>query len=74
MLNDEIMETTEENYDVEEIRKAEEWFESSRYGKGRIAGFVTMLMVDYAKYYHSEQLRQINEAEIQAIKEADGIE
>jgi hypothetical protein len=46
---------TEEDYDVQEIRKAEAWFESSRYGKGRIAGFVTILMVDYAKHYHEEQ-------------------
>jgi len=37
-----------------EIRKAEDWFYASEYGKGRIAGFVPMLMVDYAKHCSSQ--------------------
>lgn len=41
--------------ELEEIRDAEKWFNNSEYGKGRIAGFVTHLMVDYAKYYHKAQ-------------------
>jgi len=45
---------------LNEIRNAEEWFKNSEYGKGRIAGFVTQLMVDYAKHYHKIQPKKNN--------------
>ena len=43
--------------DFTEFDKAEEWFNNSEHGKGRIAGFVPILMVEYAKYFHEEKLK-----------------
>lgn len=54
-----------------EIREAEEWFNNSEYGKGRIAGFVTHLMVDYAKHYHKAHQSQLKPQEGEWINVKD---
>jgi hypothetical protein len=41
--------------DFTEQDKAEEWFNNSEHGKGRIAGFVPILMAEYAEYYHQSK-------------------
>ena len=45
--------------DFTEHDKAEEWFNNSEYGKGRIAGFVPLLMADYAEYYHQNKVKTL---------------
>ena len=47
--------------DLIEVSKAEEWFNNSKHGKGRIAGFVPMLMAEYAEHYLQSKKREIIE-------------
>jgi len=45
--------------DFTEQDKAEEWFNNSEHGKGRIAGFVPMLLAEYAEYYHQSKVKDM---------------
>ena len=45
--------------DLIEVSKAEEWFNNSKHGKGRIAGFVPILMAEYAEHYHKSKQREL---------------
>ena len=44
----------------EKCDKAEKWFYESEHGKGRIAGFVPMLMAEYADFYHESEVKKLN--------------
>ena len=46
--------------DFTEFDKAEEWFNNSEHGKGRIAGFVPLLMAEYAEYYHQNKVKNLD--------------
>lgn len=56
---------------LEKCDKAEKWFYESKYGKGRIAGFVPMLMAEYADFYHESEVKKLN---INAVSNSGGIE
>jgi hypothetical protein len=44
----------------EKCDRAEKWFYESEHGKGKIAGFVPMLMAEYAEYYHECEVEKLN--------------
>lgn len=44
----------------EKCDRAEKWFYESEHGKGRIAGFVPVLMAEYADFYHESEVKKLN--------------
>lgn len=48
-------ETDFENMD--KVDRAEEWFYESEYSKGKIAGFVPVLMAKYADFYYEQNVK-----------------
>ena len=40
--------------------RAEKWFYESEHGRGKIAGFVPMLMAEYADFYLESELKKLN--------------
>jgi hypothetical protein len=59
--------------DFTEQDKAEEWFNNSEHGKGRIAGFVPILMAEYAEYYHQSKALHTGGVSV-SLPDAENIE
>jgi len=61
--------------DFTEQDKAEEWFNNSEHGKGRIAGFVPILMAEYAEYYHQRKVKDMGVSGVRLLlPDAENIE